>query len=217
MDVELKLLSRALMDRDIKPLLDAKIQPEYFQDAQHAGLFVWLLDYYERYGHTPSAEALRQHASGWFEVVKAPDSIDFYIEQLMKAREYAVVHDASIDIGVHMKNTDSTAALQVMRECVGQLAYEMSPLRDINLSDPAYIKQWMEEYEELESYDGSLRGIPTGFPTIDRATSGFRQEQLIVIAGPPKAGKSTAALLMFKAAHAAGLSPLFIGFEMSNE
>jgi replicative DNA helicase len=64
---------------------------------------------------------------------------------------------------------------------------------------------------------GTLLGIPTGFPTIDRASSGLQKEQLVLMVGLPAAGKSTGALLMAKAAHEQGHVPMFVGFEMSNK
>jgi replicative DNA helicase len=59
--------------------------------------------------------------------------------------------------------------------------------------------------------------MPTGFPTIDAATSGLQAGQLIVIVAPPKTGKSTLALQMAQNLHNAGQVPVFQSFEMSNQ
>jgi replicative DNA helicase len=59
-------------------------------------------------------------------------------------------------------------------------------------------------------------GIPTGYRCLDLATGGLQPEQLITIAGFAKNGKSYVLADMARAAHLAGYSPLFIGFEMSN-
>ena len=75
----------------------------------------------------------------------------------------------------------------------------------------------MARYEEIAANPGALRGIPTGFPSLDRLTSGLQGGQLITLAGEPKAGKSSMALAMASHAHDQGYVPLLFSFEMSNE
>lgn len=205
-----------MLDKDIGPVLDAKISTDFFEDPQYGQVFDWISLYYQEHGNTPTPGALARNYP-WFEVVKAPEDLSWYIAELRRSREYAILHDAYVEGASALKAGDQEQAHLVLRKCLASLEYDLSPMRDINLSDPAYIEQWVEEYEELAKHDGALRGIPTGFPTIDRATSGLRNGQLISIIGEPKAGKSTGLLLMYKAAHDQGHVPLFIGFEMSNE
>lgn len=218
MNVERKLLSKVILDRDILSLIDAKVQPEFFQNTQYGQLFSWLLEYFQRYGCTPTVKVIRSNHP-WFEdqIITAPEPMAWYIDQLTAAREYAILHDAGAEFGIHMKHGETDKARSIMEAALGQLAQELSPLRDANLTDPEYLRQWAADYRELAKMDGALRGLPTGFPVMDQATGGLRPEQLIVLVGPPKAGKSTGLLLMHKAVHDIGRIPLFIGFEMSNE
>lgn len=71
----------------------------------------------------------------------------------------------------------------------------------------------------LKSQDG-LIGISSGFENIDRFTSGFQPQDLIVVAAPPSCGKTT--LTLNFAEYSAFLSPepkrvLFFSLEMSAE
>jgi replicative DNA helicase len=75
----------------------------------------------------------------------------------------------------------------------------------------------LARYASLHDTPGGMRGIPCGISIIDRATQGFQNGQLVTLIGPPKAGKSTLALMCAKAAHDFGVVPLFIGFEMGND
>jgi replicative DNA helicase len=61
-----------------------------------------------------------------------------------------------------------------------------------------------------------LLGVPTGFPTIDSATNGLQNGQLIIIVAPPKTGKSTLALQIAQNIHLKGSTPMFQSFEMTN-
>ena len=216
MNVEARLLSKILLDKDIISVINARVRPDFFQDEQHGVLFAWMIEYYQRYAATPTADALQRNHP-WFKVVKAPEELAWYIDQLLDARAYALLYDGVAEAGSFLKQMDTTKAQSTMQACLSSLMADISPLRDVNLSDAVYIGEWLAEYEELENLTDGMRGLPTGFPTIDRATSGLQPEQLVTLIGLPKAGKSTGLLLMYKAVHDAGLSPLFVGFEMSND
>src|SRR5690606_35907138 len=59
-------------------------------------------------------------------------------------------------------------------------------------------------------------GLSTGFPTLDKVTSGFQPGQLILLAGRPGMGKSSAGLQIARhAAEAGGDHVLFVSYEMT--
>lgn len=217
MDVERRLLSKVLREKDLQTCLDAKIQASYFENDQYAGLWTWICNYYSEYGEVPTAAVLRRDHP-WFKLTTdVSEPMEWYTSQLLAAREYALLHDAVVEAGVHLKAQDAEKARHVVQACMGVLASEISKMRDENLADPLVLEAWETDYEEREKLDGRLRGLPTGFPTIDRASSGLQPQQLIVLGGPPKAGKSMSLIIMAKTIHEHGHVPLFIGFEMSNE
>lgn len=216
MNIEARLLSKILLDKDIRSCLDRRVLPDFFQDEQHAALYAWMIEFFGRYGKPPTPDAMRRNHP-WFKVVKAPEEMDWYIDTLLEAREYALLYDALAEAEAAIKVRDTESAKKIVQQCMSQVAAEISPLRDLNLSDPKTVAAWLAEYEELEQRGSDLIGLPTGFPTIDRATAGYQAEQLITIIGLAKAGKSTGLLLTAKAVHDSGRIPLFIGFEMSND
>lgn len=216
MNVEHRLLSKLLLEKDIRQCLDRRVRAEFFQDEDFGHLYEWIIEYYNRYGSTPTVDAMRKNQP-WFKVIKAPEDMAWYIDQLVEARKYAVMHDAMAEAGAAMRAEDTDKAMILVQGALSLLAADISPLRDINLSDPDVLAAWLAEYEELEEHRTEIRGLPTGFPTIDRAASGYQAEQLITVIGLPKAGKSTGLLLGTKAVHDYGRIPMFIGFEMSND
>jgi replicative DNA helicase len=84
---------------------------------------------------------------------------------------------------------------------------------DMEITEAA--RRAKKEYEFRKANPGLL-GLPTGFKTMDDATSGLQPGQLIVIVAPPKTGKSTLALQIAINCHLAGKTPMFMSFEMSN-
>jgi replicative DNA helicase len=89
---------------------------------------------------------------------------------------------------------------------------EVSDLRDEDLTKTT--KQRLAYYERLATMIG-LQGLPTGFATMDLATSGLQKEQLITLVGLQKTYKSMLLMCMNIACHDAGYKTLFASFEMS--
>jgi replicative DNA helicase len=86
-------------------------------------------------------------------------------------------------------------------------------------SRPSKIADLMEEFRSrfITEYDSphGLRGLPTGFPTIDRMTRGLCSGELIIIAGKTGGGKSAfAANVAVNAARLSGAAPVLFSLEM---
>lgn len=58
----------------------------------------------------------------------------------------------------------------------------------------------IEEIDAIQNRDGDMAGVPSGFPELDKFTTGFRPGQMIVVAARPGVGKSTLGLDFCRAA-----------------
>ncbi|WP_144527322.1 replicative DNA helicase, partial [Bacillus pumilus] len=56
----------------------------------------------------------------------------------------------------------------------------------------------VEIYQELETPKGDITGMPSGFTELDRMTSGFQRQELIIIAARPSVGKTAFCLNVAK-------------------
>ncbi len=75
----------------------------------------------------------------------------------------------------------------------------------------------LDEIEAISRLDGVMRGIPTGFADLDRLLNGLQAGQLVVVAGRPGSGKSTAAADVARcAAIKHNLPTAFFSLEMSS-
>lgn len=61
------------------------------------------------------------------------------------------------------------------------------PIRDV-------LMEVFERVEMLYNQKGQITGIPSGFPDLDRMTSGFQRSDLIIVAARPSVGKTAFAL-----------------------
>jgi replicative DNA helicase len=75
-----------------------------------------------------------------------------------------------------------------------------------------------EHIEQLQQAGGGITGVPSGFPDLDRLTSGFQRSDLIVVAGRPSMGKTSIVLnFMQHAAIECGTSVALFSLEMAKE
>ena len=56
------------------------------------------------------------------------------------------------------------------------------------------LAETFDRIDELHRGDGSLRGVPTGFPDLDNLMSGLQKSDLVILAARPSVGKTTFAL-----------------------
>ena len=52
----------------------------------------------------------------------------------------------------------------------------------------------LDKIEEIQQKGGGITGLPSGYPDLDKLTSGFQPADMIVIAGRPSMGKTTIAM-----------------------
>jgi replicative DNA helicase len=74
--------------------------------------------------------------------------------------------------------------------------FEVSGLMQSNeiTSLPSELASAFERLETLSKSDSSMRGIPTGFKSLDNKLSGLQRSDLIILAARPSVGKTALAL-----------------------
>lgn len=72
------------------------------------------------------------------------------------------------------------------------------------------LKQTLTKIEEWRSNDSTLTGVPSGFPELDRATRGWQNGDLIIIAARPSGGKTAFALNLIRNAALNNIKPVTV-------
>lgn len=105
-------------------------------------------------------------------------------------------------------------------EEVEKKIFEITDQKSSHAFDPVkeILLRNFQQIEELAQKKDGLTGVPSGFPDLDRETSGFQQSQLIIIAARPGMGKTSLMLNMALAsAEATKLPVAMFSMEMSKE
>lgn len=217
MNNEKKLLSKALEERDLSPLFQRNVGHSWFADEDDRRVFMFARDHFSKYGECPSYDVIKENFPS-YQSVSVQDSIDYLLDAVISSRRKAATTKmiAEAITSLEQRNDHEDAILNIQRGLVRLEEDGLTSSNDIDLTHSP-MQRW-DEYTERKNLPNGLRGLPTGFPTIDAATSGLQNGQLVVIIAPPKTGKSTLALQIALNIHRVQKKvPMFQSFEMSNQ
>lgn len=92
-----------------------------------------------------------------------------------------------------------------------------STMRNFTAMKEELTEAW-ERLEALQKHDGSLRGVPTGFSSLDNMLSGLQKSDLIILAARPSMGKTALALDIARQSATKFQTPVgFFSLEMSSQ
>ncbi len=79
------------------------------------------------------------------------------------------------------------------------------------------LEAW-DQIDKMHNSDGELRGVPTGFPELDKKLSGLQKSDLIILAARPSVGKTSLALDIARYTAVNHKTPVLIfSLEMSSQ
>jgi replicative DNA helicase len=214
-DNEIRLISKAVRDRNIIPLIEARVTTDWWVNPDARDLWRWLIDHWGRYGEVPTPTSVLDEFPN-FPLLKVEDSLEYLLDRFVSYRRYVHVEDMLQGAAEILSRTnDHEAAINIVERSLSEIHQEGVPgVSDLHLHrDPL---RRFDEYIEAEKIAGSLLGLTTGFVKIDEATAGLQAGQLVTVIAPPKTGKSQVLLQMGINMHTAGHNVLFQTFEMTN-
>ena len=213
-DNEVRLISKAVRERTISPLLEAGVQPDWFVNPDAKAVWKWLVNHWSKYGEVATATSVKDEFPT-FSLLNVEDSLDYLLDRFVAFRRYVKVEDTIQNAAEVLSSTnDHEAALLIIESKIAEIHREGVPgVSDMHLDRNPLAR--LAEYEAMENIDGLL-GLPTGFRKIDEATAGLQGGQAICLVASPKTGKSTVALQVAINMHEQGHNILFQSFEMSN-
>jgi replicative DNA helicase len=214
MNNESKLLSKVLHDRDVAPLFDRGVQDTWFVDPTNKRIWEFTRQHFFNYAEVPSLDVIKENFPNYVPAAVS-DSVEYLIDAVVATRRKAntIGMVQSAISALEKEQNHEQAILNIQSGLIKLEEDGLSKTNDLDLTSEATKR--FDEYEWRKNNPGLL-GVPTGFPTIDIATGGLQNGQLIVIVAPPKTGKSTLALQIAQNVHMTDKKVMFQSFEMSN-
>ena len=215
--MERLLLSRIIDEGDLTTVLEARIDEEFFVDDEYRLIWKWVLEHWTRYSKAPSEKALKQNFPT-FRMAEVPEPLAYYIDEIRVRRQYSIAQDGFLRASEALQNEDAAEALRAFSHSVQEAYASVTSLDNKVLNDEEQTTARLARYKDWARNPGQLRGMSTGFHTIDRATRGIQPSQYIALVGPQKSFKST--VLMSMGIHMnenENARILLVSFEMSPE
>lgn len=209
LNVDMLLVSKIIQEKDIGPVSD--LPPYFLFDDDYRKAYEYVRRYYSDHGQVPSVRIMRADCNVALEHVDEP------WEDLIKRVQQKYIK------GILNENLDMLQALNEaddIQETINLLGITASKVHTAvpnkNAEDVAKTgEKRLAQYLERRDNPNTLVGIPSGFPTIDKATQGFQKGQLITVTGLPKASKSVIAMRFAMAAQQYGKKVLYLTYEMT--
>jgi replicative DNA helicase len=220
MNIQHACISLIVLDGELQPFIDAKINEQFFPENEHRRVFEMIMQHYRRQGKPPSEAAVHKAYPNYvFEV--PPEPVAYYLEQLQENRKQRIMIDGVQKAADRL--TDNAPGLTlgsdlevILRQTLAQALHEIPQ----GVSSAYYEEieaRIIKALHERLANPSSMKGISTGIPGIDYVTRGLQKQQLITVVGTPKTGKSSVLLYMAYRASIDAFKTLFFTFEMTNE
>src|SRR5690554_827340 len=195
-------------------LTDTNLQPEHFQDTENRNLFKAMKELQQQGKPVDMVMLLTQTKHEYFgsagklnkiqnlaNAEKFDSYIDILLEQWREREKNNILEIAKLENWSIEKVTKSLDGL------VTNKADDYNDIKELVLEvaeDP-----WKQKTE--------TKGIPTGLVNLQKATSGFQNTDLIILAARPSMGKTDVMLHFAKQAGWQGCIPIIFSLEMSAE
>jgi len=230
-EAEESVLGAVLLSEDAVNEVMDHIHPEDFYVPAHQAVFEAireLFDSSQAIDVVTVSESLRrrgelekiggvQYLTRLVDIVPSTSNINYYagiVEEHAKRRELiragAAVTELAFDIDDEIAavlDRAEQAVLGVAEKRASQTLLEVGPL----------FQDVLEHMEMLEEKGSEVTGLETGFVDLDRKLAGLQPANLVIIAGRPSMGKSSAALNIATNAASAGHPVAIFSLEMSKE
>ena len=176
-DNEVRLISRAIRDRDISLPLERGIKDEWFYVDENKAVWKFIHDHWKKYSEVPSAVTVKDNFPT-YRLLDVQDNVSYLLDQLIEFRKRQKTIEIVQLAADSIAEGDHNSALTLLGAGVAKLSDEgVSDIRDINLSKDSTNR--FDEYLNVKTRPNGLLGMATGFQVMDFATAGLQPGQLV--------------------------------------
>lgn len=177
-------ISAMLAEGRVDLFFDYGVTPQFFQ-GDYAALAEFLFKHFRRYSALPPVNTVVSHFP-WFKIAKSADSMEYYADRLRERELFFRMNDALLNTRDAMDRDGAAAAYKNLSEFMRSINVDVVSSRDMHVSKAVDLQ--VADYQKRQS--GDFDGITTGFQLLDKKILCYENTDLIVIAAPPRSGKT---------------------------
>lgn len=211
LDAEINALGCAFLNKEALDKVCEELTSSMFYDEKNAKIFEVLsslrnkeiavdittvTNELEKSGNGLSTVGGYSYLTEVIDSVATPANINYYINIIFEkfilrtlinksSNIIEECYDESEDLNTIVENAEKS----ILEVNSGRMVKEIKPIQEV-------LVKAQQELEFLAKNGGYVTGVPTGFYDLDKRTTGFHGNELIIIAGRPGMGKSALAINM---------------------
>lgn len=211
LDAEINALGCAFLNKEALDKVCEELTSSMFYDEKNAKIFEVLsslrnkeiavdittvTNELEKSGNGLSTVGGYSYLTEVIDSVATPANINYYINIIFEkfilrtlinksSNIIEECYDESEDLNSIVENAEKS----IFEVNSGRMVKEIKPIQEV-------LVKAQQELEFLAKNGGDVTGVPTGFYDLDKRTTGFHGNELIIIAGRPGMGKSALAINM---------------------
>jgi archaellum biogenesis ATPase FlaH len=208
-DVNKLLISKIIQEQDVSYLAD---MPSYFiEPGDYREAFEYIRQYYVDHSTVPTTRVFLADCPK-IVLTAVDEPWDDIIDRVNNKYVSGIVESELSNIRPMLGDSQRVKDIvKILGSIVSQVHTAIPNSRAVDVTTTG--DERLARYQERRDNPGTLVGIPSGFPTIDKATQGFQKGQLITFTGLTKASKSVVAMLMAMSAQEQGYRVLYLTYE----
>lgn len=231
LDAEQSILGVILIDNEKMPNVLESISTQDFYKPAHQKIFGAMISLYQanepidlitltnRLKQKGSLEAVggAAYVASLMDVPIALHNVEYYVKIVKdKSVLQALIHSSSRIMTMCYENDlDSDEILGQAEAAIFGILNAKIKTSAVHVSE--VLQENIEAIEAQYNQGGFVNGIPSGFKDLDNLTTGFKPQELIIIAGRPGMGKTAFALNIGCHIAGEGIPVLIFSLEMSRQ
>ena len=206
-DLEQRIITSIIRERDVRPFIRARISKNYFKSTSSRIAYSWIRAYYDKYNSVPSLALFREQYPNYDIARSESDPPQFLVNALLDRQSFKILVDGIADAGQELQSNNPRKALTKLTQILEKARLVTDRSFDLAIKDD--IKDALERYR-IRKNSPLLTGMPYGFAPLDESTDGMLPGQLGVVFGISGVGKSWLACIIGYRAFLAGYKVLHI-------
>lgn len=230
-EAEESVLGSVLIDKDALIKIADFLEPDDFYKASHGNIYGAMIDLYQRSDPLDVLSVINRlrekkqldgvggesRVTHLATVVPTAGNVIHYGKIVHKAATLRRLISVAAEISElgFQEEDEIDVVLDRAEQSLFAVSQAHSHYSFTKISDA--LEEAFERIDKLHKGDNALRGITTGFASLDRKLAGWQRSDLIILAARPSVGKTSLALDFARQAALAGTPVGFFSLEMSKE
>lgn len=210
LDVDKLFVSKIIQERDITPVAD--IPPNFIFNTDYREAYEYIRKYFNDHAVVPTVRVMAADCPT-VKLVTVDEPWEDIIKRVQHKYLKGILAEDLSKVSDSYDNDEISEVINFLGVLVSKVHTVIPNKRDVDATKTG--EERLARYRERRENPGMLVGVPSGYPTIDKATQGFQPGQLITLTGLAKVSKSAMAMTFAMAAQEYGKRVLYLTYEMT--